>query len=235
MNASRGAGKDGMLEAEFATICQSLLAEPDEQISLHRIALLAVETVTGADECGIALRRPDESVDTQASTSELARRSEELQCRLHQGPCVSAVWSFGVCVIDDSATDTRWPDWASAISALGVHSVLSVRMETSADVVGALNLYAREKHAFDYTSVAIAQIYARHAASALSVADRDRHVEAALASRQTIGIAQGILMQRYGLNDDQAFEALRRYSQQHHSTVRELAERIAGTVPGSAA
>lgn len=228
------AGRDGM-EAEFAAISQSMLSEPGEAPSLEQMALLAVQTVAGADECGITLRRPDESVDTPASTSSLARRLDELQYRLHQGPCVDAVRSAGLCVIDDMSTEERWPEWTPTAARLKIGSVLSVRMETSADVIGALNLYAHEAHAFDHTSVAIAQIYARHAASALSIADRDHHLEVALASRQTIGIAQGILMQRYGLDEDQAFEALRRYSQQHNISVQDLAARIAGTHHGSAA
>lgn len=227
--------RSGMMETEFASICQNLLTEPDEELSLQRIAKLAVQTVSGADECGITLRRPDESVDTPACTSELARRLDELQYELRQGPCLASVWSTELCVTENTAAEPRWPAWAAEAARLGIGSVLSVRMETSAGVVGALNLYARRTHAFDSAGMAIAQIYARHAASALSVADRDRHLEVALASRQTIGIAQGILMQRYGLTGDQAFEALRRYAQQHDSTIGEVAAGVAATGPPSAA
>jgi hypothetical protein len=95
--------------------------------------------------------------------------------------------------------------------------------------VASLNLAADRRQAFDTTDIAIASIFARHAAAALDRARDGDDLRAAVRSRQLIGVAEGILMQRFGLGLDQAFELLRRYSQSHNIKLRVLAERLVET------
>jgi AmiR/NasT family two-component response regulator len=63
------------------------------------------------------------------------------------------------------------------------------------------------------------------------------NLQAALETRHTIGLAQGLLMGRYGLTEDQAFAYLARISQDRNVKLRELARRlVAGDlVPGDEA
>jgi hypothetical protein len=89
-----------------------------------------------------------------------------------------------------------------------------------------LNLYAKQTHAYDHTDLAIASIFARHASAALTDARAYEGSQAAVRSRQTIGVAQGMLMQRYHLTLDQAFEVLRRYSQNYNIKLKDLAARL---------
>jgi len=112
--------------------------------------------------------------------------------------------------------------------------MLSLRLEViHPSLVASLNLFAKEIAAFDSTDLAIAGVYAQHAATALATAREEDGLRAAIQSRQTIGIAQGLLMQRYDLTQDQAFELLRRYSQTSNIKLHTLAERIAqsGSLP----
>jgi hypothetical protein len=140
---------------------------------------------------------------------------------------VDVFWTLDTAFIDDLAVDTRWPRWIPQAARLGIGSVLSLRLEAPAGQAHAsLNLYAEKPYAFDPTDLAIASIYARHAGTALDVARTQDQMSSAIRSRQIIGVAQGILMQRFGLSLDSSFEVLRRYSQDHNVKLRTIAENL---------
>lgn len=215
----------------FAQLSQDLAAEPEPEPTLERIVHAAMETIAGVDECGVSLRHRDGSIETPAATSPLARRLDDLQYELNEGPCLDTVWTLDTHVIRDLRTETRWPAWCARAAQLGIRSALSVRIQTQDDVIGALNLAARNPDAFDHTDVALASIFARHAANALAFANQTSQLNAALHTRQAIGAAQGMLMQRYGLTLDQAFEVLRRYSTENNIKLRDLAQRLIAAGP----
>ena len=87
-------------------------------------------------------------------------------------------------------------------------------------------MYSSTMDAYDEDDVQVAHAYAAHAATALSVTHEISTLHTALETRHTIGLAQGILMQRYGLTVDQSFQVLRRTSQSHNVKLRELAEEV---------
>ncbi|SDR93182.1 GAF and ANTAR domain-containing protein [Microlunatus soli] len=212
---------------EFARLAEQLHQEPREQPTLERIAGLAVETIDACDYCGISLRDRDGRITTPASTSPISSRADALQYELAEGPCVDAIWQADTYLIDSLRTESRWPRWTPRAAELGIGSILSVRLSgPNEQAVAALNLYSVEAHVFDHTDVAIASIYARHASRALADARTREGLETALESRQMIGVAQGILVQRFGLNLDQSFELLRRYSRDYNIKLRVLAENL---------
>lgn len=210
----------------FEQISRDLMHARGEQPTLALITKLAVDTVPACDACGVSIRRPDGSVDTPACTSPSVEKADALQYELGEGPCLDAVWKLDTYVIEDMESEKRWPRWAPAAAGLGFQSIVSVRLDTPERTLGGLNLYARVPHAFDNTDVMIASIFARHAANALTATRRSDGLHTALQTRQAIGIAQGMLMQRYGLSLDQAFEVLRRYSQDQNIKLRVLAEEL---------
>lgn len=219
---------------EFASIARELHQEQDQQPTLELVTALAVQTIGACDFCGISMRDSSGKVTTPASTDPIANRADDLQYSLGEGPCLDAIWTLETSLIEDMDTEKRWPRWAAEASRLGIKSVLSIRLEPPrGHLYAALNLYASRRNAFDSTDHAIADIFAWHAANALTVAqDRDQ-LRTAIQSRQIIGIAQGILMQRFGLKPDQAFELLRRYSRNHNIKLRDLAGHLveAGSIP----
>lgn len=228
---------DGLAYAEeFADLSTQLLRERHEQPTLDRVVALAVETIESCDYCSISVRTGTQ-VETPATTAELGQQADELQYRLGEGPCLEAIWTSDACLIDDLMAETRWPQWARLVAESGVRSVLSVRIQGPAgDALASLNLYARQPRAFDDTDLALATIFARHAGVAIYGARQHNHLTAAIQSRQLIGAAQGILMQRFGLDLDQSFELLRRYSQTYNVKLRQLAENLvrAGGIPPTA-
>jgi hypothetical protein len=140
---------------------------------------------------------------------------------------LAAVWDLDTVSIDDLTSEGRWPRWASAAAALGIGSMLGLKLDLIGQSSSAsLNLFSGQRHGFDATDLAIASIFARHAAQALASARAEEGLRAMARSRQTIGVAQGILIQRFGLTLDQSFELLRRYSQVHNTKLARLAERL---------
>lgn len=210
---------------EFAQLAVELYRD-DEQPTPQRVVSLAVATIDGCDYCGISLRQPGGEVTTPAATDPLVARVDELQYEYSEGPCLDAIWKMDAYLIEDMAAERRWPHWGPRVAALGIGSVLSVRLDTGTETIGGLNLYAQRTEAFDVVDLEVAGIFARHAASALGVARERDNLRAALRSRQLIGVAQGMLMQRYGLDLDQSFHLLSRYSQQHNIKLRVMAENL---------
>ncbi len=214
---------DGTRALRFAEISQALHAEPAPEQTLQRVVDLARETVPGCDRVGISLRHPDGRVDTPASTGPLVDRLDALQYELGEGPCLDAIWVDDTYVIEDMRTETRWPRWAPRAAELGVRSILSVRLATRTDLVGGLNLYSDSVQAYDEDSILMAHIYATHASTALAASSEAEGLRTALQTRHLIGVAQGLLMQRYGLSQETSFTVLRRYSQDANQKLREVA------------
>ena len=120
--------------------------------------------------------------------------------------------------------------FAPEAADLGARSMLAVRLYTTDDTVGALNLHSSRPGAFDDDVVSIATTLATHAAFAAVAAVREEQFRAALASRDVIGQAKGVLMERFGIDDEAAFGMLRRLSQERNQLVRELAVAVVESI-----
>ena len=148
---------------------------------------------------------------------------DELQYEFDEGPCLDAIWVQDQSVIEDMATETRWPNWAPRAAALGIGSVLSVRLATADHVVGGLNLYSKHAQAYTDDAITTAHVYAAHASNAIAVTEQVTGLQTALQSRHSIGLAQGLMMYRYGLTEDAAFQVLRRLSSHNNRKLRDVA------------
>jgi len=130
----------------------------------------------------------------------------------------------------DLAADPRWPRWAPrAAEELAVRSMLSVRLATHERTVGSLNLYGRGEDAFDDVARTLAGSFAAHAAIAYAHAAERQHLETAMASRNLIGQAQGILMERHKITAEAAFDVLVAASQDGNTRLVEVARRVVET------
>jgi GAF domain-containing protein len=156
------------------------------------------------------------------------------QVNAGHGPLAAALTGQQTVLIPDTTTDQRWPTWAERVRGLGVASVLDVPMSVSHRTVGVLGLYSSRTNAFDADDEAVAQILARHAAVALATARNEEALTKAVDARKLVGQAMGILMERYGLDDDQAFAVLRRYSQDTNTKLHQIAQQLIDTrtLPG---
>jgi GAF domain-containing protein len=204
---------------------REFLAEHEEELTIQRIVENAVEAIPGCDGGGISIRR-GRKAESPVSTDTAAHRVDELQYELGEGPCLDAIWVDDTYVIDDVRTETRWPEWSRETAELGIRAILSVRLATTADTLGCLNLYSKRPSAFDPDTVELAQAYAALAASALAASRKVTHLQRAVDARHRVGLAQGILMAQYQLSESASFELLRRYSQQQNVKLRDVASQV---------
>jgi GAF domain-containing protein len=201
----------------------------DVEATLQTITSAAVHEVPGAEDGGISYVIAHKKVESRAWTGDLAHDADRLQNRVREGPCLDAIWTEPIVRIDDMATETRWPRFGAAALRLGVVSSLSFQLFVEQDRLGALNLYSRLPHAFGPESEDIGRVFASHAAVALSGAQTEDNLRKAMTSRDVLGQAKGILMERYKLTSDQAFHTLARASQQANRKIIDVAEELCQT------
>ena len=133
-------------------------------------------------------------------------------------------------LIIDTLDEQRWQTWCKRVAdELDIRSVLSIRLNTPSARIGALNLFGSEPHKFTRADAEVAHLLAGHAAVALATTKTESHLWHAIDARKLIGQAQGILMERFDLDDDKAFAVLRRYSQHHNIKLRTVAEQLVRT------
>lgn len=186
---------------------------------------LAVE-FTPCDVASVEMQR-NRDIEMVAASDPVAERAHELQQKFDEGPCLEVKWDEeGVNVVTDIADDQRWPRWSQHARELGLESLLAVRLFTGQGTVGALDLYSRDRREYHYDDILTARIVAARVSAAIASARREENLWAAVDSRHSIGIAQGMLMERYGITADQAFGVLRRYSQESNRKLRDIAEGV---------
>jgi hypothetical protein len=145
---------------------------------------------------------------------------------LNQGPCLDAAVDELVVRCPDLSQDERWPGFAAAAVEAGVHSMLSYQLYTHRGGAGALNLFGCTARRFNAEAEAIGAMLATHAAVALIAADKQLQFESALASRDLIGQAKGIVMERFKTDAVQAFHLLVKRSQDTNTPLRTVAAQI---------
>jgi GAF domain-containing protein len=214
------------LAAYFALVSRDLLARSDDQLTFDRIARRAVEVVPACDFVGITLRRRRGRPESVAVTDPAARSCDDWQYELGEGPCLSALAEDETYLIEDVASDPRWPRWGPRAAEAGAGSILSIRLADDESALGALNLYSRKPHGWDSDSVDLALVFASHAATAVSNTRLVSGLQTALQSRHLIGVAQGILMAQYDMGLETSFEVLRRYSSHTNVKLRDVAQRV---------
>ena len=213
---------------EFARLAEALRAAPTPTRTAEDIVAY-VRHQLYADHAGITLIR-DRRLETVAATDGLVAWADVLQSELDEGPSRDCSWRRQTLLVGNLAADRRWPHWSAKVTALGIASVLAAELTGhGARRVGSINVYWTHPRTFTADDIAFVNLFARHAALALTQAWNQDGLNLALDSRKLIGQAQGILMERHGLDETRAFEVLRRYSQDHNIKLRDVAEHLLAT------
>jgi len=216
--------------AVFAALAAELQQEPDEAITSRAIVTRMRELVPEADKVSLTIRTSRNRHKTLASSDPVAEEADALQYALGEGPCLEITDTGGWVRSGRVDSDARWPVWGPRAAEMGVRSLLSVAVTDRDEPLGALNLYSEEHSGFaDRDVVDLALVYAVHATNALSSARRATTLQTAVSSRHVIGMAQGIAMERYGIDQHQSFELLRRLSSTTNVKLREVAAQIVET------
>ncbi len=219
----------GRFAQQMASMARDLLAQESVGDTLERITASATELVDGCDAAGILVLHA-RKVETLAPTDQLVVDSDRLQEQLGEGPCFDVVrHAQGQQVhriADLTGEQGRWPAYAPRAHALGVGSMMGFLLFTDDEDLGALNLYSRKAGVFTEASELAGWLLASHAAVAFASARTHAQMEQAVATRHVIGEAMGILIGSHHLSEDQAFDVLRRYSQENNVKLREVARLI---------
>ncbi|WP_405072275.1 GAF and ANTAR domain-containing protein [Kribbella sp. NBC_01510] len=181
---------------------------------------------------GVALYTRGGQPEVPAVTDPVVAEIYQFQMKGEDGPLLATMRDRATVLVRDTTTDTRWPDWAAKVTALGVRSVLDVPLalgDAASPTVGVLGLYSPQPDAFDTDDEAIAHILARHATVALATARHEQTMSAAVDARKLVGQAMGILMERYAVDGDRAFAILKRYSQDTNTKLRDVAQQLIDT------
>ncbi|MFD8236258.1 GAF and ANTAR domain-containing protein [Streptomyces sp. NPDC059696] len=214
---------------QMASMARDLLAQETVLATLQHITKAATERVAGCDAAGILLLH-GKRVETLAPTDDMVIESDRLQERLTQGPCFDAARTSNgervFRIADLTAEQDRWPAYAARARDLGVGSMMGFLLYTDDEDLGALNFYGHRPGSFTDDSETAGWLLASHAAVAFSSARSHAQMEQALATRHIIGEAMGILMGSHHLTEEQAFDVLRRYSQEKNIKLREVARRV---------
>jgi GAF domain-containing protein len=204
---------------------------------LQRVADLSKAVLPGHPEASVTLLVRDEPT-LMASTGRLAVDLDERQYERGHGPCLDAARTGEVIEVSDARTDPRWRDYLVRAVEHGCLSSLSIplRIDEEDDVTGALNVYAQDAEAFDDASRAVAARFGPYAAIAAgnlhlyqAARDQAENLQRALDSRAVIDQAKGVLIERYRLTPDQAFQLLARASMHTNRKVRDVADHLVRT------
>lgn len=218
------------LAAVLSRVALALSDESGMEETLAAATASSVDTVPGADYAGVSLVEDRQHVRSLAATNELVARTDKTQEELGEGPCLDAIWDEKLVRVDDMQREERWPAFAPRALELGVRSMLAFQLFTDGRYLGALNLYSCEAHGFSDESEHTGLLFASHTAIALRGAQQEMHLNEAIANRDLIGQAKGILMERYRISADQAFRLLVSSSQQEHVKLRQIAHLLVRTV-----
>ncbi|MDT5065854.1 MAG: hypothetical protein QOK02_2009 [Mycobacterium sp.] len=216
------------LALRMAELARSIALRSVDDV-LADVTAAAKQLIDGVDIAGVLLVGTGGSFETRAPTDDLMYKIDNLQMRYLEGPCVQAALAEIVVRTDDFRTDTKWPNYSPAMVELGVRSGLSFKLYTADRTAGALNLFAFEPRLWDTEAETIGMVLAAHAAAAVLASRQGDQLQSALSTRDRIGQAKGIIMERYGIDDVRAFAMLRQLSQDGNVKLADVAQRVIDT------
>jgi GAF domain-containing protein len=213
--------------AAIASAARTINQRRTIEDTLTVIAEVARTSVPGFDHVGISTIDRKGNVHTRAATGDLVWQLDRLQYGLGEGPCVDTLQGSDVVLAPDIRHDQRWPRFVPQAVEAGLKSQLAVKLFLDDEgLLGGLNLYSTTRTDIDPDAHGIADLFAAHAAIALGRAREVDTLNQALHSRKVIGQAIGILMERYQLNEDRAFDFLVRASSTSNVKLRDVAKEL---------
>nr|WP_255429850.1 GAF and ANTAR domain-containing protein [Streptomonospora sp. PA3] len=212
----------------MAELSGFLLTRPAPAAVCEEVVRAAVRLVPDAEEAGLSLVER-KGMRSAAATSEAARRTDELQYWCREGPSLQAVEEGCAVRADALRRESRWPEFTQRAILRGVGSVLALPLVAGGESVGALILCSRGDAAFGADDERTGTLLAAHAAAAVCCVRERANLRTALESRDVIGRATGILMERRRISPQAAFSLLTEASQHMNRKLRDVAEQLVWT------
>ena len=225
-------GGHSELSESLTKIAGLLLSEERLEAILELCVSLTSRTLPDATGVSVTLIR-EGRFETAVYSDEKTKRVDEWQYATGEGPCLTATKDGTHQVVHDLAADARWRSFATMAVSEGISCVLAVPFVPTGEPIGTLNIYAEKIGAFDDDDLEVASLFAQQAAIVIansvaysSAQLTNGHLRAALESRELIGQAKGILMEREKCSADEAFGILRGVSQRTNRKLRDVAQDV---------
>ncbi len=223
---------DDRLQAGLSQLSGVLLAEQTVDKILGTVVELAKTTVQGVDGASVTLVQ-DGRMTTSHATDDVVRELDGVQYRVDEGPCVDAVRRGSSVHFDIARDRNRYPAFATAADQRFMVGVLSTPLAVGERVFGGINCYSASTERFSADEADVAAQLARQAAvvlaNAATLAEATTTAEQlhqAMLSRDLIGQAKGMLMERQGCTAAEAFDILRRSSQRENKKLTVVAAEL---------
>lgn len=215
------------ISSALATAASTMRRRTSLDETLAAIVESARGSVPGFDAVGVSTVAKDGTVETRAATGDIVGTLDTVQYELGEGPCVAALFELDLLEVPRIRHDQRWPRYVPAAVEAGLRSQMALKLYLDDQgTLGSMNFYSTEAEEIHPDASAVADLFAAHAAVALGHAREQESLGQALATRQVIGQATGILMERYGMSETRAFEFLVRTSSTSNIKLRTIAEEL---------
>jgi len=216
----------------LARMSAVLLSQESVATTVQLVTALAQRTLPGTAGAGVSLMEAVGKRTTAASDA-LVEQADLLQYELDEGPCLAAWRDRTPVRVDNLETEHRWPRWAEAVAPLGIKAVLSAPLLVRDGSIGAIKVYSLQPAAYDTHSEQLLSLFAQQAAILLANAQTSEdarqladRLKLALAGRDLVGQAKGILIARGARDEGAAFAMLVAASQRSNIKVEEVARRL---------
>jgi GAF domain-containing protein len=228
----------GRLASEqLRAITEAALAmriHPEATAVIDEIVVQAPRFLPEFEHVSLALVGRGEQIRTLAVTTDLAEQFDQLQGATGEGPYLDVMVEDETLVVQHAPHEQRWPAYIRAACELGLRSQIGVRLPAADHQLVGLNLYSTSHEAFDSGSVGVAEHFAVHAGLALGQVRREEQLRSAIGTRTIIGTAIGVLMERHGLSQADAFAFLMRQSNSQNRKLRLVAKELVEGTEGPA-
>lgn len=222
------AGVEGV-HRRIAELVQQLhgRSDADADAVLAELVEHAAVEIPGADYAGVTITRNAKKIETPAATHKWPIVLDEIQERHREGPCLTAAWQERIVHVADLEQEDRFPGYRrDALEQTPIRSVMAFQLFIADETMGAINVYAEQPNSFDTSSREVGLVFASHSSVAWNSARRDEQFKRALASRDIIGQAKGMIMERYSVDAVQAFALLRKLSQDSNVPLIQVATEL---------
>ena len=222
--------REAGMHAAIAQLIQGVHAEVDVHPgSIWSLMTAAAMKLSAVQYTSIVRVGQTDSVRTLSASDGHLRLLNKLQERCRQGPSLDAAWESQTRRVDDLAYETRWPTFSElAVAITPIRSMLSVPLSHHHGRT-ALNMYADRPSAFGPEHELIGLTFASDAEAILEVGRRAKRYRQTQTNRELIGLAKGILMERYAVDAVTAFSLLAELSKDRRQPVSVVARGLVST------
>ncbi len=222
------------LTQELAEVSR-LVDDDDVPTTLERFVIRLRRTVPGCEHVTISVREQTADGPVLRTVAGLVETGgvRAIDAGLAANPISEALDHGEPRRLEDTASDERWLGFSAELTEAGFRSAVVLPVPTTRDTPAVLTLFSREPHRFDDTVYDMVLLLVLHAGVVFDNAQLFHdsrslidQLRTALSTRERIGRAQGVVMQRLGLDADTAFDRLKRASQNRNTKLREVATTV---------